>query len=251
MDINFAARLIAGLVLGAGLAIADGEDPGSGIAEVEARFTALIPEVDGRLDELVWSQARTYPLVFSRDREGAPREGGEVQFAWNRHGLYVAARLRDSDVLAHSKEDEDKHYLLGDVFELFVKPASDSYYWELFATPRERKTTIFWFKSAKGTVFSDPMTGHSFRSLKVGSQVQGTLNQSSDSDEGWTVELWVPASYLTHFGEAWGPEGSWRIFCGRYNYGKGFEQPELSMHPPLSATRYHLTGEYAELNLME
>lgn len=217
---------------------------------VEAVYTASIPQIDGRIDETIWAKAKGYRLGFSRDKEGAPKESAEVKFAWNEQGLYMAARLDDSDLIANNDQDEQLHFRFGDTLELFIKPKNDSYCWEMYATPRGNKTTLFFFRSVGNKVFTDSLTGHDFHDLKVGVTTQGTLNDPGSPDQGWTAEMWVPVNQLTHFGEAWGSGTNWTVLCGRYNYGKKFEVPELSMMPPLSKTQFHLSGEYAELRFL-
>lgn len=234
----------AALLMMLGTLCAQGQPP-----SVEAVYTPVIPQIDGIPDETLWKAAPGYPLTFSLDREGTVTAAGEVKFAWNKHGLYLAARMADTDLIANLDQDEQLHQRSGDTLELFVKPKNDSYYWEMYVTPRGNKTTLFWFRSISRKTFTDPLTGHAFHELRVGAQADGTVNESTDTDIGWTAEMWVPASQLTHFEEPWGPDGNWTVFVGRYNYSSGLADPELSMFPPLSETRFHFTDEYAGLVL--
>jgi len=87
------------------------------------------PALDGRPDPAWWRAAPGYPLAYSRDRPGRPREGGEVKFGWTPDGLYLAAHLEDRDLVAMNDRDEQLHFRYGEVRELFVKPVHDSYYW--------------------------------------------------------------------------------------------------------------------------
>ena len=83
---------------------------------------------------------------------------------------------------------------------------------------------------------------HSFHGLDV--SVEETSN-------GWNACMFVPVSQLTALGAGWGDDTPWTIFCGRYNYNRDdLKNPELSMAPPLSATNYNLTREYADLRLL-
>lgn len=181
----------------------------------------------------------TYPLAFSTDREGAPAEGGSVRFAWSDAGLHVFAELEDSCLIALNREDEQLHFETGDVFELFVKPLNDSYYWEMYATPGNNKATLFFPRDRTGMELNDFLHGHDFRSLEVSTE---------ETSKGWNAYMFVPVEQFTAFGAGWGDETEWTVFCGRYNYNShDLSDPELSMAPPLSATNYHLTNEYARL----
>lgn len=184
-----------------------------------------------------------YSLAYSRDKGGAPKEGGDVRFGWDETGLYVIAELEDSCIIAQNRRDEQLHYEHGDVFELFVKPLHESYYWEMYAVPSGNKSTLF-FPSAR-TGREDPnvhLKGHDFHSLEVSVE---------ETAKGWSAQMFVPATQLTALGAGWGDGTVWTVFCGRYNYNtEDLADPELSMAPPLSATNYHLTDEYARLRLL-
>lgn len=217
--------------------------------EVLAIHADLSVTVDGRLDEAVWNVAPAYALSLCADRVTAGNtlvEGGRVRFAWNEAFLYMAVEFDDSDVVAEGVEDGEHHYLSGDVAELFLWPEDRTWYWELYATPHGKQSSYFF--PSPGRMLPSAFRNHV--ALTVAAQVQGTLNDWSDSDRGWTVEMAVPVEALTARGEAWGSDAIWRVLVGRYNYSAYLPQPELSAMPPLSRTSFHLRNEYARLRLM-
>ena len=199
--------------------------------------------IESGLYEEIQERATAYPFAFSTDREGTPIEGAEVWFAWNQSGLYVGAALEDSFLIAKNRADEELHFESGDVFELFVKPADDSYYWEMYATPFGNKTTLFFPREREDMILDQFLHAHKYQALHVA---------SSKTPQGWKAEMWVPAEQLTALGAGWGPGAEWTLFCGRYNYNnEQLADPELSMAPALSATNYHLTAEYAALRFLD
>ena len=180
-----------------------------------------------------------YPLAYNRDKGGTPQEGGQVHFGWSETGLYVFAELEDSCIIAQNRRDEQLHYEHGDVFEVFVKPRDEPYYWEMYATPTGNKSTLFFPRDRTGMELHDFLHGHDFRGLEV---------LVEETSKGWNAHLFIPASQLTALGAGWGDGTEWTVFCGRYNYNsEDLADPELSMAPPLSATNYHLSDEYALL----
>ncbi len=182
-----------------------------------------------------------YPFAYSSDRAGSPREGAVVRFAWDESGLFVFVELEDSNLIAKNKKDEQFHFRHGDVFELFVKPRHDAYYWEMYATPNGNKSTLFFPRDRSGMQPDDFLNGHRFQSLEVAAE---------KSSKGWNAELFVPAEQLTALGAGWGDRTEWSVFCGRYNYqDETLKDPELSMVPALSKTNYHLVDEYARLEM--
>lgn len=221
-------------------------------AVVVADYAPCGITLDGKLDEAVWQGAEVYQTNLSLDRQDngdSVIEGGTVRFAWDDTNLYVAIDFVDSDVVAEGTEDQLHHYQFGDLAEVFVKPVDQSWYWELYATPRGNKTTFFF--PSKGLLGLPSCFEYQFKKdqLQVAAQINGTLNDYSDRDTNWTAEFVIPISELTSRGEKFGPGTEWTIFVGRYNYSYYLKAAELSMAPALPATSYHLTDNYAKLVL--
>lgn len=208
--------------------------------------------LDGKLDEAVWQDAEVYQTNLSLDRQAKGDsliEGGKVRYAWDDTNLYVAIDFIDSDVVAEGTEDQLHHYKLGDLAEVFIKPADYPWYWELYATPRGNKTTFFF--PSKGLFGLPSCFEYQFKKdqLQVAAQINGTLNDYRDRDTNWMAEFVIPISELTSRGEKFGPDTKWKIFVGRYNYSYYLKAKELSMSPALPVTSYHLIDSYATLIL--
>jgi len=125
------------------------ELPMGGLRVIAARYTSTPVVVDGKLDEAVWQNANVYLMSLGKDRVllgQKLQEGGEVMACWDDQNLYVAVKFYDTDVCTDCKEDQTHSYGEGDTVELFIKPAHNSCYWELYATPNNKKTT-FWYPS--------------------------------------------------------------------------------------------------------
>ena len=219
-------------------------------AVMEASYTNIPIIIDGNLDEKGWNKAKVYELQLSRNQNNkGPKEKGMIRFAWDNKYFYLGASFKDSDIVAEGKVNNLHHYKFGDVCELFLKPASNSWYWELHATPNNKKT-VFWYPS-RGRLglpssFEDYTCG-----LEVASQHIGTLNDWTDVDNGWTVEMAVSIKDLTARGERFGIGTNWRILVGRHNYSKYLGNRELSMAPKLSQMNFHSLEEYAMLQLIK
>ena len=224
-----------------------------GPGTLRARHTAAPLVVDGRLDEAVWKQARVYPLHLADDMapNGEPvKEAGKIQLAWDDRYLYVGIRCVDSDLVAEGREDEMRHFELGDLFELFLKPDEESWYWELYVTPRGKKTSFFFPGCGR---FGLPGNMNYQSGLQVAARCDGTLDNWRDKDVGWTAEMAMPIKDLSEEGYPFAPDKKWRILVARYNYSRYFSSrgPELTMTPKLSETNFHLLAEYARLELVK
>lgn len=150
--------------------------------------------VDGRLDE--WEEIAWTDNFL--DIEGSdkpePRFKTRAKMAWDETHLYIAAELEEPHVWATLKQRDTIIFYDND-FEVFIDPDGDTHhYYEL---------EINAFKTAWDLLLTMPYRdfGHVIDSwdiigLQVGVQVNGTLNDPSDTDQSWTVELALPFSVL-------------------------------------------------------
>jgi hypothetical protein len=211
---------------------------------VQIAYAMPVPLIDGKLNDPIWITAPVYRLVLSADISNDKKiaDAGSFQAAYDDSFLYVAARFEDSDVGAMGKENGLHHYLMGDVAELFLWPEDQTYYWELYATPKSM-TTAFFFPSP-GRLRMQCHFEDTFQ-FPVAASVEGTLNDWSDHDKVWIVEMAIPVKELVKYGATWGPGSNWRMLLSRYNYSRWLDKPELSGYPCLPKTDFHLRNSYA------
>ena len=211
-----------------------------------ARYASEPITVDGRLEEPVWKKAAVYSFSLGHDsiKKGAElEENGKVRLAWDKRFLYLAVDLEDADVQAEGTEDHEFHFLKGEVAELFLKHRDHPHYFELYVTPKGHKSCFYLTKSGGKLEIKRDMP------LVVAAMVNGTLNDSSDRDRGWTAEMAVPAEVLTAGGPDFGPGSAWTMLVGRYNYSqrRGKDDPELTSSPKLLLTSFHFLQLYAPI----
>ena len=238
-------------------------------AEFEARFGADAPRekivavkaagkvtLDGKLNEGAWAKAPAYAFMLPARNFGVvmpkvaknpdPFESGIVKLVYDDKYLYIGAVLHDSDVVQYGREDQAHLYLQGDTFEIFLKSEKSPKYWELYATPNGKKTT-FIFESRGYARYDWGTLNPAFLTAAT---VQGTLNQYSDKDKSWTVEVAVPLRMLEELtGVKFSNAGKWTVLLARYNYNFGQKNSQLSSVPQLPQANYHLIEYYAELVL--
>ncbi|MEZ6084132.1 MAG: carbohydrate-binding family 9-like protein [Phycisphaerae bacterium] len=204
--------------------------------------------IDGKLTEADWQNAQRFSLGRSKQddaKEPHDIEPGWVMFAYDDEYLYLAARLTDSDVVAEGDQDQMAHWQKGDVLEWFLKPADETWYWELYATPHSLKSS-YWFPG--GGRLGLPSSLKYECDLSVASKIDGTLNKWQDRDNGWTTEMAIPWRDLSKHGEGVGPGSALRVLVGRYNYSRYLDGVQLTMFPQLSVTNFHTLDEYAPLH---
>ena len=104
--------------------------------------------IDGKISAKEWELAEEWNLARLGQRDpklgDALNEVGTVRMLHSDKYWYIAVDMEDSDVVAQGTADQQHHYNMGDTIEVFLKPADDTYYWEMYGTPNEWRTTFFY-----------------------------------------------------------------------------------------------------------
>jgi len=159
------------------------------VPEAHVRRTATPPKIDGVLDDATWQNATPLTLVNSFDGRPAPLRT-TVRLAWDDHALYVAFDCEDPDVWGtFTKRDEPLY--TQEVVEIFIDADADGRtYDEIEVSPHN---VVF------DAYFPAPRQGMDLSwdsGLESAVKVDGTIDDPSDRDRGWTVEMRIPFDRL-------------------------------------------------------
>jgi len=150
------------------------------------------PAVDGDINEPAWQRAAwTNEFV---DIEGAdkakPPLSTKIKMLWDDSCLYIAAQLTEPQVWATLKNRDDVIFHDND-FEFFIDPYNTMHnYFEVEVNPFNAIFDLFLNKAYRDG--GAPLSSWDVKGLRSAVKIQGTLNDPSDKDEGWTVEMSVP-----------------------------------------------------------
>ncbi|QDU33266.1 hypothetical protein KS4_13110 [Poriferisphaera corsica] len=183
------------------------------------------------------------------NQSSTPHEGGWYRWSYNQATDELELRFYfvDSDLLAKGESDQLPHYKLGDVLEIFLQSPQRKHYWEIFVTPRSYRSSLLWTKQHHRGDEDQP-------SLRIWPRVDvklhGTLNDSSDIDEGWSGTVYFSVKDFGVMGDTLPLDRSWYVLIARQNYKKIIDKDhrELSSSPGLTQTNFHLHAEYANLD---
>lgn len=174
--------------------------------------------IDGRIREKEWAGA--VPCTDFRDIRGdgyaAPKYLTTMRMLWDDDNLYVSAVLEEPDVKAGVVRRDDIVYHDND-FEVFLNPYGDKIlYYELEVNALGTVMDLLMSQpySEGGTY----MMTWDFPGLEIAVKVQGTLNKSSDSDTGWSVEMKIPFAALSRGGEDPRKHKVWRANFSRVEW---------------------------------
>ncbi|MDN3581027.1 carbohydrate-binding family 9-like protein [Mucilaginibacter flavus] len=161
------------------------------------RHIAKAPVIDGDINDAVWQQAKwTNDFVdIEGDLKPKPTYKTNVKMLWDDSCLYVAARMSEPQVWATLKNHDDIVYHDND-FELFIEPGSTTHnYYEIEVNAYNTIFDLFLNKPYRNR--GGGLIGWDAKGLRSAVKIQGTLNNTADRDEGWTVEMAIPFKAIT------------------------------------------------------
>ena len=176
---------------------------------------------DGQLDEAAWVAAPwTDAFVdIEGDRKPAPRFKTRAKMLWDDDYFYIAAEMEEPHVWAKLVERDAVIFYDND-FEVFIDPDSDTHeYYELEVNAFATEWDLLLTKPYRdgGTAIDS----WDIQGLRTGIDVRGTLNDPSDTDEGWNVELAIPWSVLEECAHKPAPPedgDQWRVNFSRVEW---------------------------------
>ena len=155
--------------------------------------------IDGKADEPDWQAA--VPLQPLRDIEGAGIPDRTcIRMLWDDTCLYVHACMQEEHVWATQREHDSVIYRDPD-FEVFVDPDGDGLnYLELEVNALGTIWDLFLpapYRCNGGLVLHD----WDMKGLRHAVHIDGTLNNPTDTDRSWSVELAIPWRCIWSHGE--------------------------------------------------
>jgi hypothetical protein len=175
--------------------------------------------IDGEDFDASWDKAKWSHTFIDIEGFKEPKYKTQVKMLWDETYFYILAKLEEPHVWATLKQRDTIIFYNND-FEVFIDPDGDAqnYYeleinalntvWDLFLTKP--------YREASKVVLNDwTLTG-----LKSAVKVKGTLNNPSDTDQGWVLEMAIPwAAYkASYFHDNVPRDSFWRVNFSRVNW---------------------------------
>ena len=186
----------------------------------KARMAKRPIKVDGKLNEHDWKQA----VLISdfEDIEGAakpkPTFSTEVKMMWDSQYLYIGAVLEEPHLWGTLKKHDDIIYRDHD-FEVFIDPMGDGeQYFEIEINVLGTIMDLFMNKPyKKGGTFDMGWNTAGIQSKII---ANGTINDNTDIDSGWTLEMAIPFTAISKAQRAATPSFNkpWRINFSRVQW---------------------------------
>lgn len=173
------------------------------LPEYHIKKTERAPQIDGDLSDSVWKSAEAVNLVRSFD--GSPASlRTTARLLYDDKNIYIAFDCEDPDVWGTLMNRDDPIYTQ-EVVEVFFDANGDGKtYNEIEVSPNNVIFDAYFPARREG------MDTSWDSKMKSAVKVRGTINDDSDRDQGWTVEMQVPIANLAevphvppHRGDRW------------------------------------------------
>lgn len=156
---------------------------------------------------------------IERDLKPKPRFRTRVKMLWDDQYFYVGAELEEPRVWATLTRRDTVIFYDND-FEIFIDPDGDNHeYYEFEMNALNTGWVLLLLKPYRDG--GPPINSWDIQGLKTAVYVDGTLNDPSDTDKGWSVEIAIPWAALKEYAHRPTPpaEGDqWRVNFSRVEW---------------------------------
>jgi hypothetical protein len=158
--------------------------------------------VDGKMDEASWKNAEVQSFDYFFRRDKAPeKQKSKFRMLWDDKTIYLYYEFEDTSLTARETNFDGRPYM-DDCAEFFVVPIPDSAYmhfgFEVNVTKAAYDYIVLWRFYNNRTYF---ITSYN-PEYEVGATYDGTLNDDTDKDNGWTMEFAIPIDAFREFASA-------------------------------------------------
>ena len=190
--------------------------------------------IDGKLDDPAWKTASWTTDFVDIQGPGhpKPRYRTRMKILWDDNYLYVAAELEEPDVKATLTQHDSVIFHDND-FELFLKPLPNAEgYFEFEINALNTSWDLYLDKPYNQGGKAD--SSWNIPGLRTAVSIQGTLNQSTDKDRGWSVEIAIPFAAYTSRQPVPKPTAGtqWRANFSRVEWPKGVDSNSPAANQP-------------------
>ena len=163
--------------------------------------TYLIPRadqpivIDGRQNDPSWEKAPFTKDFIDIEGHKTPDQKTRLKMLWDEEFLYIYAHLEEKHIWATLK-NRDTIIFYNNDFEVFISPSNSNHnYGEIEINALNTVWDLLLDRpyNTKG----NPIFNWNIQNLKSAVHIEGTLNNPSDVDEYWSVEMAIPIKALT------------------------------------------------------
>ncbi|WP_163380587.1 carbohydrate-binding family 9-like protein [Cyclobacterium sp. SYSU L10401] len=186
--------------------------------------------MDGLLEESAWKNTPWSDAFQDIQGEEFPEPGQltRMKMLWDKDNLYIGIRLEETHIWATYTERESVIFQENDI-EIFIDPDGDTHhYYEIEINALGTLWDLLMTRPYKNG--GKPINGWNINDFQYAVHLEGTLNDPSDTDEFWILEMAIPWKSLSQSGPRYSapePGEHWKINFSRVQWqiepeGKGY-----------------------------
>jgi hypothetical protein len=190
--------------------------PAPPIPKYEVKRASSPIVIDGKLDDKAWAAANTAELTFPWDSQTGAKQKTVARLLWDDNNLYISYDCEDADITAKFTQRDDQTWQ-DDAVEIFINPR-----------PAQTTAYIGLEMNARGVIYDyllvtvAPGSRMFFKrfnleGVKVGVALNGTLNDRTDKDKGWSFEASIPWVNFEEFSKPPTPGTVWAFNLNRWD----------------------------------
>ena len=185
-----------------------------------------------------FAQAPHLDLVQAwRDQPEPDYEPASVRLGWRDDALLIFAELQDRDIWNTATKLNDRVFLLGDTFEMFLQRGGDEGYGEFHVSPDNVRMQL---------VFHAPVDIH-HPIVQVDPNLLKTQVWKLPDANRWYIYAEIPGSAVSGAKKSLAGE-TWKCSFSRYDYTHGKQNPVLSSSSLHRKIDFHRVYEWSTLN---
>ena len=154
-------------------------------------------EVDGKMNEKIWQKAEWTDDFI--DIEGftkpAPPLKTNVKMLWDENYFYFFCKMQEPHIWAKLKERDSVIYYDND-FEIFIDPDGDTHNYYEFEMNAFNTIWDLFISQPYHEQNCKVLDSWDIQGVKTAVYIDGTLNDPTDEDIGWNVEIAYPWKVL-------------------------------------------------------
>ncbi len=177
--------------------------------------------IDGKLDDKDWADASwTDEFVdIEGDKKPKPRFKTRAKMLWDDNYFYIAAQMDEPHVWGTLTKHDSVIFHDPD-FEVFIDPDGDNH--QYYEFEMNALNTGWDLRLPKAYKDGGPALNEwEIPGLKTGVHIEGTINDPTDTDKGWSIEIAFPWKALAEFTKVKSPPGDgdqWRVNFSRVEW---------------------------------
>lgn len=175
--------------------------------------------IDGNPNDPAWQKVNYTDNFIDIEGNKIPKYTTKVKMVWDDTYFYILAELEEPHIWANLTKRESVIFHNND-FEVFVDPEGNNHgYYELEINALNTVWDLFISKPYR-ELNQPVLNDWNITGLKSAIKINGTLNNYSDIDKGWTIELAIPWKvYKTSYYQKNVPKNKfWRVNFSRVNW---------------------------------